>query len=454
MTSIFCKWGYLPDGWRPNVRITVSGGRISQIQSEAEPVTGDMIATDGLLVPAPGNLHSHAFQRAMAGHGERRSAGEDSFWTWREAMYAFLEHLNPDDVGAIAAFAYMEMLEAGYAAVGEFHYLHHGPGGAPYDDPAAMSHAIAAAAGETGIGLTHLPVLYSRGGVADEPLNDRQERFGNDLADFSRLHDAIRLQSSDSILGVAAHSIRAVTRNDIQSIPGTFGNGPIHIHIAEQTAEVTAVEDAYGARPVEWLLDNAGVDERWCLVHATHMTEAETIALARTGAIAGLCPITEGNLGDGIFNGPTFIANGGRYGIGSDSHVLIGLTEELRLLEYSQRFRDRRRTVLRDGPGSVGQAMFDAVLIGGAQALGRDAGRIETGCWADFVMLDGNRITPFVPDRDQWLDHWIFVAGDRAVTDVWWAGRHVVTKGRHVRRDAIERDFRNCLARLFEKMTS
>jgi len=435
------------------VRLTIDGGMITQVETGVDPAASDEVHRNRLLLPAPGNLHSHAFQRAMAGHGESKSAGEDSFWTWREAMYAFLEHLTPDDVQAIAAYAYMEMLEAGYAAVGEFHYLHHSPGGQRYDDVAAMSHAIAAAADESGIGLTHLPVLYSRGGVEDEPLNERQKRFGNDVNAFAQLHDATQLSAPDSALGVSAHSLRAVTQDAARSLADAYPNGPVHIHIAEQTAEVDTVEAAYGARPVAWLLDNAPVDSRWCLIHATHMTDKETADLARTGAVAGLCPITEGNLGDGIFNGPTYVSNEGRYGIGSDSHVQIGLTEELRVLEYSQRFRDHRRTVLRDGPGSVGQAMVDAVLHGGAQALGRTSGRIEAGCWADVMLLDADRIAPFVPRQDQWLDHWVFVAGDRAITDVWSAGRHVVKEGRHIAREPITARFKTCLAGLFERMS-
>jgi formimidoylglutamate deiminase len=449
MTALFCEWAYLPDGWRADTRVEIGAdGRIAAVTPETTEQPGDVRLPNRLILPAASNLHSHAFQRAMAGHAERKSAWEDSFWTWREAMYGFVERLTPGDVEAIAAFAYMEMLEAGYAAVGEFHYLHHAPGGASYEDPAEMAHRVAAAAEAVGIGLTLLPVLYSRGGVRDEPLNARQNRFGCDIDRYAALHGAIRLRAPDATLGVTAHSLRAVRPEDLEPLARDFGDGPIHIHVAEQMAEVLAVEAAMGARPVAWLLDNADLDARWCLIHATHMTPAETEGLAASGAVAGLCPVTEANLGDGIFDGARYIARGGTYGIGTDSHVRIGLTEELRVLEYSQRLRDLRRTVLRTDPGSIGAALYGEVLRGGAQAVGRESGALEPGSWADIVALDAAAIVPFVPGSDHWLDHWIFVAGDAAIRDVWSAGRHRVTDGRHVRRDEIEARFKARMAGL------
>lgn len=449
MTAIFCDWAYLPEGWRADTRLEIDAeGRIASVTAGATPEPDDIHATDRLVLPAPSNLHSHAFQRAMAGHAEHKSAGDDSFWTWREAMYRFVDRLTPEDAEAIAAFAYMEMLEAGYAAVGEFHYLHHAPGGGAYDDPAEMTHRIAAGADAVGIGLTLLPVLYSRGGVRDEPLNERQARFGCDLDRYVALHGAITLTAPDSVLGVSAHSLRAVRPADLAPLASDFGDGPVHIHVAEQVAEVEAVRAAMGATPVAWLLDNVDLDARWCLIHATHMTPQETEGLAASGAVAGICPVTEANLGDGTFDGPRFITNEGRYGIGTDSHTRIGLTEELRVLEYSQRLRDLKRTVLRDGPGSIGAALFNETLRGGAQAMGRRSGALAPGCWADIVALDATRVAPFTPSSDFWLDHWIFVAGDRSVRDVWSAGRPVVEAGRHVKRDAIEARFKARLASL------
>ncbi len=449
--GLFCDWALLPEGWRANVRIMIdTAGRIAQVQTDTIAQDGDRRLSNRLLVPALCNLHSHSFQRAMAGHAEHRGSGEDSFWTWRETMYGFLGRLTPDDVEAIAAYAFMEMLEAGFCAVGEFHYLHHQPDGSDYDDPAEMAHRIGAATAVSGIGLTLLPVLYARGGVDGRALNERQQRFGGDLDRYARLHQSIRLPTEDAVLGVAAHSLRAVPPDMLDPLTRDFGTGPVHIHIAEQMAEVTDVEAAYGARPVAWLLDNADVGPRWCLVHATHLQPSETEALARIRAVAGLCPITEGNLGDGIFDGRRFLEAGGRYGIGSDSNVRIDLTEELRVLEYSQRFKDQRRTVLREGPGSVGAALHHASAIGGAQALGRASGAIAVGMWADLTALEADAILPFVPDQDHWLDHWIFVAGDTAVRDVWSAGRERVRDGRHVARLAIAHAFRETMARLME----
>lgn len=451
MKTIFSDWSLLPEGWKANVRVEINDdGRIAAVTPNATAQPGDTRLGNRLLVPALCNLHSHAFQRAMAGHTEHKGTGEDSFWTWRVAMYGFLGQLTPDDVQAIAAYTYMEMLEAGYCAVGEFHYLHHAEDGTDYDDPAEMAHRIAAAAEASGIGLTLLPVLYARGGVDGRALNDRQRRFGCDLDRYGNLHQSIRLDAADSVLGVAAHSLRAVPPDMLEPLATGFGGGPVHIHIAEQTAEVADVEAAYGKRPVAWLLDNAPVDDRWCLIHATHMHPGETEGMARTGAVTGLCPITEGNLGDGIFDGRRFIEAGGRYGIGSDSNVRIGLTEELRVLEYSQRFQDRHRTVMRVGPGSVGDALFTASASGGAQALGRQSGEIRVGAWADLTALDADQILPFVPDDSYWLDHWIFVAGDAAIREVWSAGRAVVKDGRHIARPAIARAFRDTMARLME----
>ena len=399
MTTLFADTALLPDGWAQNVRIRLADGRLAEVATGAEPAPQDTPVD--ILLPAPGNLHSHAFQRAMAGLTERRTAGQDSFWTWRTLMYRFLDALTPEDVEAIAAQVYVEMLEAGYASVGEFHYLHHGPGGAAYDDPAEMSARIATAAAETGIGLTHLPVLYMRGGTDDRALAGGQRRFGNDLDAFARLLDgaeaAVAQAGPDAVTGAAAHSLRAVGAEALGTAADLRPDRPFHLHIAEQEAEVADVLAAYGATPVAWLLDRMDVTPRWCLIHATHMTPAETAGMARSGAVAGLCPITEANLGDGIFDGATYLASGGALGaggalgVGSDSNVRIALAEELRTLEYGQRLRDRSRAVLA-GDGSTGRTLYDAACRGGAQAQGREAGVIRTGAWADLVALDGDSL--------------------------------------------------------------
>jgi formimidoylglutamate deiminase len=392
----------------------------------------------------------------MAGLTERRGPSErDSFWTWRDMMYRFLDLLSPDDVEAIAAFAFMEMQEAGFAAVAEFHYLHNQPGGASYDEPRELSARIAAAGQATGIGLTLLPVYYAHGGVDGRPLAGGQLRFGNRLDGFAKLvqrgEEIIRDLPADTRLGIAPHSLRAVGPADLEVLTGMLPEAPFHMHIAEQEAEIEEALAELGARPVEWLLANMPVDQRWCLIHCTHMEPRETEALAKSGAVAGLCPVTEANLGDGIFDGARFLTAGGSFGIGSDSNIRISVSEELRQFEYSQRLRDRARVVLA-GPGqSVGRALYDRALAGGARALGRQSGRIAPGLWADLVAVRPGAGISLPAHPDLPLDNWIF-AGDGAVADVWSAGRHSVKAGRHVRHDEIAARYRECLARIAAKL--
>jgi formiminoglutamate deiminase len=436
---IFAKQARLPTGWAKNVRLTLAGHVISQIETDQRARPGEMCVDT--LLPALGNLHSHSFQRAMAGMTEYRKAGKDSFWTWRDLMYRFTRHLTPDHIEAIAGFVFMEMQEAGYASVGEFHYIHHQPDGTPYEDLGELSARIAAAAATTGIGLTHLPVLYTYGGAGKLPLEAGQARFGNSVDRFHDLvacaQQAVATLPSDCRVGIAPHSLRATSPCDLKALLQSYTSGPIHIHIAEQPREVADISAWLGARPVEWLLTNAPVDRDWCLIHATHMTDAETSALAKSGAVAGLCPITEANLGDGPFNGPTYMAAGGAFGIGSDSNVLISLAEELRALEYSQRLRDVARNVMVVGEGSVGDALYTGAAGGGARALGRGCGEIAVGQLADLVAIDSTDPSLCALQTHQVLDGLVFASKDRVVTDVWSAGRHAVKDGRHVERDRI-----------------
>ncbi|MFN3280627.1 MAG: formimidoylglutamate deiminase [Tabrizicola sp.] len=437
----------LPDGWARDVRIRVEGGRIAEVTAGV-PGIGSVQGI-GVLLPAPVNLHSHTFQRAMAGLTEGRTAGQDSFWTWRALMYRFLERLSPEDVRAIAAQAMVEMAEAGFPAVCEFHYLHHPVGGGIYSDPAEMSARIAEAARETGLGLTHLPVIYEQGGVDGRALAGGQLRFGSSPEVFAAvLEGAGRALSGlpDAVLGVAPHSLRAVSRNTLARVPG-MTTGPIHIHIAEQVAEVEEVRTAWGARPVEWAVANLPLDARWCMIHATQMTPAETAALARTRAVAGLCPITEANLGDGIFDGPGWLAAGGAFGVGTDSNVRISLAEEMRLLEYSQRLGHRARAVMADDR-STGRLLWDQAARGGAQAAGRGRGVIAVGEWADLLALDKGDLRLEGLEGDRLLDALIFAGRDGLVSDLWSAGRHIVRGGRHIAREGIEARFRATMRRL------
>ncbi len=446
MTVLFAETALLPDGWARDVQVETSGGRIVAVTVGAEPGGQKR----GCLLPAPVNLHSHAFQRAMAGMTERRGPTPDSFWTWRTLMYKFLDHLSPDDVQAIAAFQQMEMLEAGYAGVAEFHYLHHQPGGAAYSDLAEMSGRIVVAAGETGIGLTLLPVLYEQGGCDGRALTSGQLRFGNDMARFTKLWQGAvaHATGSDMVVGVAPHSLRAVSVQGLRDVVALAPNAPVHLHIAEQVAEVAEVLAQRGARPVEWLLANTSVDARWCLIHATQMEPAETVGLAATGAVAGLCPITEANLGDGIFDGMRWLGAGGAFGVGSDSNVRISLTEELRLLEYSQRLVGKGRAMFATADKSTGRVLFEGAVRGGAQAAGRQSGGIRVGDWADLLALDMGAVDLEGRQDDDILDALIFAGDDRLVRDVWAAGRHVVTGGRHVARELIEAGYRRAMAGL------
>ncbi|MGB0853610.1 MAG: formimidoylglutamate deiminase [Pikeienuella sp.] len=450
MPVIHAKQALLASGWAQNVRVTAKAGAITQIDVDAQALSGDTLVDT--LLPALSNLHSHTFQRAMAGMTEVRKAGRDSFWTWRELMYRFMDRLTPDQVEAIAAVVFMEMQEAGYAAVGEFHYVHHQKGGVPYDNLAELSARVFAAASETGIGLTHLPVLYTYGGAGAVPLADGQLRFGNDVDRFAALVDAARAglgeMPADARVGIAPHSLRATSPEDLATALAAHRGGPVHIHISEQPKEVADISAWLDARPVEWLLANAPVDAGWCLIHATHMTEGETVAMAKSGAVAGLCPITEANLGDGPFNGPAFLEAGGAFGVGSDSNVNISLTEELRTLEYSQRLRDFARNVLVVGEGSVGATLYTGAARGGAQALARDAGEIAVGRLADLVAIDSQDPTLCALSQDQLLDGLVFAAKDNVVTDLWSAGRHQVESGRHRGRKAIIARYRSAISDL------
>jgi len=451
--DLFFAHALLPDGWARDVRVSVKDGTIVAVTGQANADGAERVA--GIAIPGVPNLHCHAFQRGMAGLAERRGPTGDSFWTWREVMYRFLARLTPDDVEAITAFAYMEMLETGITSVAEFHYLHHDIDGRPYADLGEMTARIAAAAAATGIGLTLLPALYMSGGFGGAVPSAGQRRFLNDPERFLKLVErsrAIAAELPDTPVGVAPHSLRAVPPEALRKVVAAHPEGPIHIHAAEQVKEVEDSVAVLGPGPVQWLLDKAEVDDRWCIIHATHMTPEETEALAESEAVAGLCPLTEASLGDGIFDGARYLANGGRFGIGSDSNIQIDPAAELRQLEYGQRLAHRARNVMAEGEGeSVGRILLESVLAGGRQASARQIGMLAPGYAADVVMLDARHPDLAHGLDDRWLDAWIFAAGRAAVREVLVGGDAVVQDGRHEEHDSITRRYVAAIERLLRE---
>ncbi len=449
MKTLFFDNALLPNGWARNVLITADDvGIITAVTPDsAKPPAG---ADGQIAVAGMANLHSHAFQRAMAGLGEwRGSDANDSFWTWRDTMYRFLDRLRPQDLHAVAAQLYVEMLEAGFTAVGEFHYVHHQPDGTAYDDPAEMSARLMAAASDTGIAQTLLPVFYHCGGFNAAPVASAQLRFFNEAEQFLKLVDTCRSKASGRVVvGIAPHSLRAVTPESLDAVIKATPEGPVHIHIAEQVKEVKDCIAWSGARPVQWLYDNQQVDSRWCLVHATHMDDIEIKSLAESRAVAGLCPITEANLGDGIFEGVAYHQANGKWGIGSDSNVRIDLAEELRTYEYSQRLRDLGRTRIANSNQANGRTLFDAALAGGAQALGQNMGNITIGNHCDIVSLDAAHPIMLGKRDDDWLNSWIFGSDKSCVRDVWASGALVVKEGKHIKHKQVAAAFGDAMKHL------
>ncbi|MGN6519757.1 MAG: formimidoylglutamate deiminase [Dokdonella sp.] len=457
---------WLPGGFADDVAFAIDRSAVGAVLHavDAKAPRAGAGTLGRIVLPGMPNLHSHAFQRAMAGLAERRAPqqAEDSFWSWREVMYAFAGRIGPDDLRAIAAQLYVEMLEAGYTQVCEFHYLHHRSDGRPYDDPAAMSLALVEAARETGIGLTLLPVLYMTGGFDGRPLSERQRRFGHDVDAYLRLLERLRALDEPALnVGVALHSLRAVPADAmravldaIDAIPAhprqrAVSRMPIHIHIAEQIGEVQDCLAIRNARPVEWLLDHAPVDARWCLVHATHLTDDETRRLAATGAVAGLCPTTEANLGDGLFPLRAYLDASGALGIGSDSHISVSPVEELRWLEYGQRLVTRHRNISASATQpSSGETLFAHALAGGAKAAGGALGAFAPGHRADVVVLDD--ASPLLAGRTpaQLVDSWLFAGNANIVRDVMVGGAWVVREHRHRDAERIARRYREVVERL------
>lgn len=450
MTKIFASKILTSSGWKENITLEINAdGHIEKLRTDNKEYDHHV----GCLLPAPVNAHSHSFQRAMSGLTEYRGPNpKDSFWTWRKLMFKFLKQLDPDIVEAIAAFVQMEMLEAGFSTNVEFHYLHHSESGRPYDDIAEMSQRIISAANQSGIGLTLLPVFYQYGGCDLRALEDGQRRFGNNLDQFQTLFQRVSkiLETSppDTFLGLAPHSLRAVDPKDLIELVNIAEKKPIHMHLAEQVAEVDEVKEFLGARPVEWVMENLDISNQWCMIHCTQMEPHEVKMLAKTQAVAGLCPITESSLGDGIFEGANWMSNNGNIAIGSDSNVRISLSEELRTLEYSQRLRDRSRAVLANSHQSTGRRLFEGICKGGAQAAGRKTGLIKEGYLADLLALNTNHVDLERHKEDTLLDSYIFSGDDRMISDVWSAGRHLVKDGEHILRTEITRAYKKATKKL------
>jgi len=454
--TIWLETAYLPDGWHDGLRLEIDAkGDILSISKGAPEPTDERVS--GAVLPGMPNLHSHAFQRAQAGLTEHRhSKSGDSFWTWRQVMHGFVTRFGPEECEAVAAQLYVEMLKAGYTAVGEFHYLHLDPAGAAYADRLEMSRRLLAAAEHAGIGLTLLPVLYSVGGYGGIEPNPGQRRYILDVEAFLAMIQALKETTAGNPqvrIGIAPHSVRQVPPESLAAaVTGAReidAELPIHIHMAEQVRDVDDHLSHFGARPVAWLLDNAPVDAHWCLVHATHLDAQETRDLAASGAIAGLCPTTEGNLGDGLFPLSDYLDAGGRWGIGSDSHVSVSVTEELRWLEYGQRLKTLSRNVGAPGQGgSTGTRLFADALAGGAQALGRHTGTLAPGFRADLVVLDPDHPVLFGRRGERLLDSWIFSGNETSIRHVMVGGRWRVRDGRHADEEAIAERYRRAIETL------
>lgn len=450
MSRLHFASALLPSGWAHDVQVVITAGAIVEVTPGVAPATGD--ERHAIALPGLASLHSHAFQRGMAGLAELRGDSTDTFWTWRETMYRFALAMTPDDVAAVAALLYVEMLEQGFTRVGEFHYLHHDRDGSHYADLGEMAVRIAQAAEASSIGLTLLPSFYAHGSFGGAAPHDGQRRFICSVDQFAKLMVASRKAVATlpgANIGLAPHSLRAVTPDELAAIIPLADGGPVHIHAAEQVKEVEDCLAWSGRRPVQWLLEHAPLDQRWCLIHATHTTDAEVTAFAKTGAVAGLCPITEASLGDGIFPAREFLDAGGAFGVGTDSNVLIGVADELRQLEYGQRLKHRERNVLSSGAGrSTGRTLFDCALAGGARALAQPIAGLTPGARADIVTLDAAHPSLAGRARDAVIDGWIFAAGSGAIDCVWAGGDKVVEGGQHKLRQSAREHFNASVRRL------
>jgi formimidoylglutamate deiminase len=460
MTKLYAENILIGSQWQTDRTLILDNtGIITEI---VEGRQDNAISLNGPVIPGMPNCHSHAFQRAFAGYSEYRQYDDDgkpttdSFWSWRDIMYRFVAKMTPQDLHIVAKFLYIEMLKAGYTSVAEFHYLHHQVGNVRYDDPAEMSHQVINAAGLVGMGLTHLPVLYTYAGFGEQAPSSAQGRFIHQTNEYLRLLGSLNANYSGKPnfkLGIAPHSLRAASEQQLQEVIPFIrqmdSTAPIHIHIAEQTKEVDDCLAFYQQRPVEWLLNNHQVDSNWCLIHATHLSDSEVESLANSGSIAGICPTTEANLGDGIFPTETFLQKGGRFAIGSDSHIGINIADEFRLLEYGQRLTSHQRAVLvNKSCPSVGQYLYLKAAKDGANALSQNVGEISVGKRADLVVLNPEHPSLFSKQHSQILDAAIFACNQLPVKDVFVAGKQVIEDGEHDLAESAIADYKKVLSQL------
>ncbi len=450
MAVFFAPRALLADGWHEDVLITTdASGQIAELTPDSTPGSATRLA--GPVIPAIANLHSHAFQRAMAGLAEVAGDPQDSFWTWRDLMYRMVQRLSPEQVGDIATHLYIDMLKGGYSQVAEFHYLHHDAQGKPYADDAMLLNLIAAA--ETaGIGQTLLPVLYSFSGFGSQPASDGQRRFIQQTDAYLQQQQRAAQWSANKPLlnhGICFHSLRAVNETQMREVLAAgAADVPVHIHVAEQEKEVNDSLAWSGERPVDWLYNRFEVDQRWCLIHATHLDDSEIQRMAASGAIAGLCPTTEANLGDGIFPAVEYIAQGGRWGIGSDSHVSLSALEELRWLEYGQRLRDRRRNrITLPHQPSVGDLLWQQAAQGGAQACAINTGELAVGKRADWLVLENDAFLSSVKSASL-FNRWLFGGSQSQIRDVFVAGNQVISEGHHPAEEAAAARFAQAMSAL------
>lgn len=453
MAVYFAAKALLPQGWAENVKLSVSGqGTITAVEVNAK-ADDESIRLEGFVVPGMPNLHSHAFQRAMAGLTEVVGDPADSFWTWRDLMYRLVGKITPEQLETIASYLYIEMLKAGYTSVAEFHYLHHDSGGKAYAQPAELALRISQAAKTSGIGLTLLPVLYTHSGFGGQPASAGQSRFINQTDGYLKLYDSIVSKLAAEPMqraGLCFHSLRAVTPEQMRAVLESQPHPqPVHIHISEQQKEVDDCLAWSGLRPVEWLYENTPVDENWCLIHATHITGSETKLIADSGAVAGLCLTTEANLGDGIFPGQAYLHQGGNWGIGSDSHISVSVSEDLRWFEYGQRLNNRRRNLLHlANEPYVGNVLYQGALRGGKMALGQNIGELAVGGRADLLVLDGGDPFLATAQDSELLNRWIFACAANPIKDVMTGGSWVIRDGRHAKDEEIKADFTRVLKQL------